>query len=185
MKVVIMKEIMSWLLKRPIVTVARINFDFDYLILGPFHFAKLENIPYSRSTVVRTCHLGSHMVHFPQTRFLFGKAINTISMYLLEKNCWSRSRVMRMSHFWVQNGPFSQNKNFCGKIINITSIYPWRKILTKFLQRIPGLWGCAIFGPKMVFLPTRGFFLENPLTNLVPFIHAYLCYKNQIQISIY
>ena len=134
---------------------------------------------------MRTCHLGSHMVHFPQTRFLFGKAINTISMYLLEKNCWSRSRVMRMSHFWVQNGPFSQNKNFCGKIINITSIYPLRKILTKFLQRIPGLWGCAIFGPKMVFLPTRGFFLENPLTNLVPFIHAYLCYKNQIQISIY
>ena len=38
---------------------------------------------------------------------------------------------------------------------------------------------------KMAYLPKQQFFSENLLINLVSFIHAYLRFKNQSQISIY
>ena len=49
----------------------------------------------------------------------------------------------------------------------------------------PELWGCAIFGPKMVHLPQIRIFSEYLSMNLVSFIHAYLHAKNQSQILIY
>ena len=55
----------------------------------------------------------------------------------------------------------------------------------KILTAGPELWGCAIFGSKMVHLQMRIFFSENLLMNLVSFIHAYLHAKNQSQILIY
>ena len=56
----------------------------------------------------------------------------------------------------------------------------------KILTADPELWGCTIFGPKMVHFPKWEFFFsENLLMSLVSFIHAYLNAKNQSQILIY
>ena len=69
---------------------------------------------------------------------------------------------MRMCHFWAQNGPFVLNKIFLVQTIIITFIY----LLTLFivqnsktiLTADSELWGCTIFGPKMVHLPYTNFF---------------------------
>ena len=71
---------------------------------------------------------------------------------------------MRMCNFLPQNGPFLLYKNF---LVNhhyyfhlpIGSFHctKFKKILTAD----PELWGCAIFGPKMVHLPQTKFFLES------------------------
>ena len=47
------------------------------------------------------------------------------------------------------------------------------------------LWGCDIFGHKMDLFAETKIFSENLLINLAPIIHAYLCSKNQSQISNY
>ena len=87
---------------------------------------------------------------------------------------------MRMYHFQAQNDPFVMNKNFLVQTI-ITFMYLLALFivqnLKKFLQ-----W---IFGPKMVHFPKWGFFSENLLMSLVPFIHTYLRAKNQSQILMY
>ena len=69
-----------------------------------------------------------------------------------------------MWHFWAQNGPFNLNKKFLVQTIIITFIYLldlftvqiFKKILTADLE----LWGCAIFGPKMVHLSKTKTFSE-------------------------
>ena len=69
---------------------------------------------------------------------------------------------MRMCHFRAQNGPFVMNKIFLVQTIIITFIY----LLTLFivqnsktiLTADSELWGCTIFGPKMVHLPYTNFF---------------------------
>ena len=54
----------------------------------------------------------------------------------------------------------------------------------KILPVNPELWGCAIFGPKIVqfaqFAQVR-IFSENLLMSFISFIHAYLHAENQSQ----
>ena len=72
---------------------------------------------------------------------------------------------MRMCHFWVQNGSFVMNKIFLVQTIMYYFHLPtvpfhcskFKKILTAG----PELWGCTIFGPKMVHFPQTKLFLEN------------------------
>ena len=65
--------------------------------------------------------------------------------------------------FWTQNGPFVMNKTFLAQTIIITLIYLLALFIVQNLKKIrtvdPELWGCAIFGPKMVHLPQIIFFL--------------------------
>ena len=93
---------------------------------------------------------------------------------------------MRMRHFLAQNGPFAPNKNFLGKIFIIIFIDPFHcaEFWKKFLQWIQSYEDAPFFGPKWPIYPNDIFF-RNLLINLVPFIHAYLHSRNQIQISIY
>ena len=64
---------------------------------------------------------------------------------------------MRMCHFQAQNGPFVLNKTFLVQTIIITFIYLLTLFLVQNCKNIliadPELWRCAIFGPKMVYLP--------------------------------
>ena len=64
---------------------------------------------------------------------------------------------MRMCHFQAQNGPFILNKIFLVQTIIITFIYLLVLFIVQHLKKIftadLELWGCAIFGAKMVHLP--------------------------------
>ena len=79
---------------------------------------------------------------------------------------------MRMCHFKAQNGPFVMNKKFFGTNHYYTFIYLLAFFIVqnflKILTTNPDLWGCAIFGPKMVHLPQTNFFSEK---NYIIFIH--------------
>ena len=81
-----------------------------------------------------------------------------------------------MCHFWAKNGTFALNKIFLVHKIIISFIYllvlfnvqKFKKILTAD----PELWGCAIFGPKMVhFSQTIFFFFLKKL--LISFSSTY------------
>ena len=86
-----------------------------------------------------------------------------------------------MCHFWTQNGPFVINNFFLIQTIIITFIYllalfigqNFKKILTADQE----LWGCTIFGPKMVHLPQTIFFLENYYYHSHLPISLFLCAK--------
>ena len=69
---------------------------------------------------------------------------------------------MRINYFRAQNGPFVMNKFFLG-----TNHYYYFHLpigpfhCAKFLKILiadPELWGCTIFGLKMVHLPQKKFF---------------------------
>ena len=91
-----------------------------------------------------------------------------------------------MRHFLAQNGQFAPNKNFLGKIFIIIFIDPFH---------CAEFWKNSYSGSRVMrmrhFLAQNDpftqtiFFSENLLIKLVPFIHAYLQSRNQIQISIY
>ena len=108
--------------------------------------------------------------------------------YFLKKKLLQRSRVMRMLHFWAQIVHLPQT-NICLKIIKTILIYLLAPFIVqnfkKILPKDPELWGCAIFGPKMVHFLKWEFFSGNLLISLVSFIHAYLHAKNQSQLLIY
>ena len=93
-----------------------------------------------------------------------------------------------MCHFRAQNDPFLLN-NFFG-----TNHYYYFHLpigsfhcakFKKILPADPELWGCTIFGTKMVHFSKWEFFSENLPMSLVSFIHAYLHTKNQSQIDIH
>ena len=86
---------------------------------------------------------------------------------------------MRMCHFWAQNGPFYLNKILLVQAIIITFIYLLVLFIVQNLKKVltadPELWGCAIFGSKMVHLPQTKKLLEKIINiifiyQLVPFI---------------
>ena len=138
---------------------------------------------------MRMCHFRVQNSPLVMNNFFLVQTITITFIYLLalfvvqnlKKKSYSGSRVMRMRHFWAQNGPFAPNK-FFWKIIKITLIYLLAPFIAQNFLKIllvdPGLWGCAIFGPKMRI------FSENLLMSLVSFIHAYLYAKNQTEISL-
>ena len=108
------------------------------------------------------------IAHFSWKFFFWYKPLLLLSstywpFYLCKilKNSYSRSRVMRMHHFWTQNGPFAPN-NFFLKIINIVLIYWLAPFIVQKFKRIllvgPELWGCTIFGLKMVHFSKWEFF---------------------------
>ena len=82
----------------------------------------------------------------------------------LKKNSMSRSIVMRMCNFRTQNGSFALNKFFLVQTIIIIFIYLLALFIVQNLKKIltadPELWGCTIFGPKMVHFPKWEFFLK-------------------------
>ena len=109
---------------------------------------------------------------------------------IIARLCFSYAEAcISMCHFWAQNGPFVLNKKFLVQTIIIIFIYLLALFIVQNLKKIltadPELWGCTIFGPKMVHFPKWEFFSENLLMSLVSFIHAYLHAKNQSQILIY
>ena len=67
-----------------------------------------------------------------------------------------------MCYFRAQNGQFVLNKIFFVQTIFITFVYLLVLFIVQNLQKIltadPELWGCIIFGAKMVHLPQ--FFLK-------------------------
>ena len=114
--------------------------------------------------------------------------VQTIIITLLKKKPLQRSRVMRMHHFWAQIVHLPQT-NICLKIIKIILIYLLAPFIVqnfkKILPKDPELWGCAIFGPKMVHFLKWEFSSGSLLMSLVSFIHTYLHAKNQSQLLIY
>ena len=66
---------------------------------------------------------------------------------------------MRMCHFWAQNSPFALNKILKIKTVNITFFYLLSLFIAHNYKKIqredPNLWGCTIFGSKMVHLPQQ------------------------------
>ena len=72
---------------------------------------------------------------------------------------------MKMCHFRAQNTPICHEQNVLVQTIIITFIYPLALFIGQNFKKIltadPELWGCTIFGPKMVHLPQTNFFLEN------------------------
>ena len=71
---------------------------------------------------------------------------------------------MRLYHFRAQNGPIVMNKIFLVQTIIITFIYLLDLFTVQNLKKIltanPELWGCGIFGPKIVHLSQTIFFLK-------------------------
>ena len=68
-----------------------------------------------------------------------------------------------MCHFRAQNGSFVLNELFLIKTINITFIYQLALFIVQ-IRSDPELWGCTIFGPKMVHLPPKKTFEKKFLT---------------------
>ena len=111
------------------------------------------------------CHFQAQNGPFVLNKFFFGTnhyyyfhlPIGPSHCAKFKKNSFSRSRVMRMCHFLIQNGPFAPPQFFFSKIINIILIYLLGFFVVqnfkKILQADPELWGCAIFGLKMVNEP--------------------------------
>ena len=74
--------------------------------------------------------------------------------------------------------PFLDPKQiFFWKIINIILIYLLAPFIVQNFKKIlpadPQLWGCAVFGPKMVHFPKWEFFFRK-LVNEPCFFHSYL-----------
>ena len=91
------------------------------------------------------------------------------------KNSCSGSRVMRMHHFWAQNSPFVYIFLKIIKIILIYLLAPFivqNFSLCKILPADPELWGCTIFGPKIVHFPNKNFFRKT--VNEPCFFHSCL-----------
>ena len=136
---------------------------------------------------MRLCHFRAQNGPFVLTKITNHFGTNHY-YYFIKKKPLQRSRVMRMHHFWAQIVHLPQT-NICLKIIKTILIYLLAPFIVqnfkKILPKDPELWGCAIFGPKMVHFLKWEFFSGNLLISLVSFIHAYLHAKNQSQLLIY
>ena len=84
-----------------------------------------------------------------------------LSFCKILKNFFGSIQSYEMCHFRAQNGPFVMEKKFVQTII-ITFIYLLSLfIVQNFKKKFtvdPELWGCPIFGPKMVHLLQTNFF---------------------------
>ena len=138
----IMKEIMSWMFKDPIVKVAWFNFDCD-------HWNR-KNWP--------------KKIKFPQMNFFLQKQLITFSCtYYPLSFCKILKKFLEPIQSY-EDVPFSGPKwpicheqNFFG-----TNHYYYFHLpigpfhcakFKKILTADPELWGCAIFGPKMAHFP--------------------------------
>ena len=146
----IMKEIMSWMFKDPIVKVAWFNFDCD-------HWNR-KNWP--------------KKIKFPQMNFFLQKQLITFSCtYYPLSFCKILKKFLEPIQSY-EDVPFSGKKwpiyperNFFGTNhyyyfhlpISTFHCAKFKKILTAN----PELWGCTIFGPKMAHLPKWEFFQKN------------------------
>ena len=143
----IMKEIMSWMFKDPIVKVAWFNFDCD-------HWNR-KNWP--------------KKIKFPQMNFFLQKQLITFSCtYYPLSFCKILKKFLEPIQSY-EDVPFSGPKwpicheqNFFG-----TNHYYYFHLpigpfhcakFKKILTADPELWGCAIFGPKMAHFPKWEFF---------------------------
>ena len=84
---------------------------------------------------------------------------------------------MMMCHFRTQNTPICHEQFFLVQTIIITFIYLLPIFIGQNLKKIltadPELWGCTLFGPKIVHLPQRFFWKIINITLiylLAPFI---------------
>ena len=136
---------------------------------------------------MRLCHFRAQNGPFVLTKITNHFGTNHY-YYFLKKKLLQRSRVMRMLHFWAQIVHLPQT-NICLKIIKTILIYLLAPFIVqnfkKILPKDPELWGCAIFGPKMVHFLKWEFSSGSLLMSLVSFIHTYLHAKNQSQLLIY
>ena len=92
----------------------------------------------------------------------------------------SESWVTRVCHFLTQNGSFAPNKFFFQKI-NIIFIYLLAPFILlnfkKILTANPELWGCVIFGPKILQFVQNKFFLVK--TIIISFIYLLTLFTGQ------
>ena len=136
-------------------------------LLTPFILQNFKKILRTNPELRRCAIFGSKIAQFVLNIFWYKPSLLLSSNYWpfwlskIKKNSYIRSRVMRMHHFWTQNGPFAPN-NFFLKIINIVLIYWLAPFIVQKFKRIllvgPELWGCTIFGLKMVHFSKWEFF---------------------------
>ena len=92
----------------------------------------------------------------------------------------SESWVTRVCHFLTQNGSFAPNKFFFQKI-NIIFIYLLAPFILlnfkKILRANPELWGCVIFGLKILQFVQNKFFLVQ--TIIISFIYLLALFIGQ------
>ena len=95
-----------------------------------------------------------------------------------------------MCHFQAQNSPICPEQFFLVETIIITFIYLLALFIGQnckiFFTVNPELWGCIIFGPKMVHLPQTNFFWKKSLISLSstywPFLLCKICTFAQMRI---
>ena len=138
---------MPWLLKNPIITVTWPNINHAKSNSNKWPWCEKDEIAPNEifsQKKKKSC------TYYP------------LSFCKILKEFKSGSRVIRMCHFWAQNSTFVLNKTCLVQTIIITLIYLLAIFIVQNLQTfftvVPNLWGCPIFGPKMVHLPRKNFF---------------------------
>ena len=144
--------------------------------MSHFHCAKFKKHFQSQFRVSGMCHFWVRNDPFALNTFVLVQTMIITIIYLLElfsvenfkKNSSSSSRVMRTHHFWIQNSPFAPNNLFFGKKLwTLFSYIYWPlllwKILKKFFQRDPELWGCTIFWAINGSFATMRVFFRKPV----------------------
>ena len=108
--------------------------------------------------------LKAKKIKLPQTNYFLQKQETFSCTYYSLSFCKILKELLQLIQ-QAQDGPFVLNKFFLVQTIIIFFIYLLALFIVQNLQKIatadPKLWGCTIFGPKMVHLPKTIFFSEN------------------------
>ena len=108
--------------------------------------------------------LKTKKIKLPQMNYFLQKQETFSCTYYSLSFCKILKELLQLIQ-QAQDGPFVLNKFFLVQTIIIFFIYLLALFIVQNLQKIatadPKLWGCTIFGPKMVHLPKTIFFSEN------------------------
>ena len=108
--------------------------------------------------------LKAKKIKLPQMNYFLQKQETFSCTYYSLSFCKILKELLQLIQ-QAQDGPFVLNKFFLVQTIIIFFIYLLALFIVQNLQKIatadPKLWGCTIFGPKMVHLPKTIFFSEN------------------------
>ena len=160
--VVIMKEIMSWLFKDTIVTVAYLNFDHaqSNSKKWPRKIKLPKRIFFSKKQLIN--------FHVPIRLFHSAK---------LKKKNLELTQTYEDKPFWAQNGPFVLNKICLVQTNIITFIYLLALFILENSKNILTadweLWGCAIFGIKQNIYPKSIYHKQKVFWKVISFLSTY------------